>query len=171
MRWDANGQATELARPVGDTETLAYGIDNRGDIAGGGVGGLYDPSQVLEWDPSGQVRVVTTDPFEVKGSAINDLGVIVGDNQRQATAWYPGGRTVALRSPYPGRDDFIYASAVNDLGFAVGRDIHQAEIPVRWSPDGNATVLPGLGLPVTCRAGRSAGEHAVPATASAQVLD
>ncbi len=149
VRWDVTGTVAPLAVPTGDNETFAYDINSRGDIIGDGIDSQSQQYQVLEWDPSGQVRVVATDTSPVTGQSINDLGVSVGEDQNNATAWYPDGRKIALANPFPPNTDFPTASAINDRDVAVGCGVFMSRFAMRWSPDGSATILPGLGYPGT----------------------
>lgn len=151
VRWDANGTMSVLLPPPGDTVVQAFGINNLGYIFGDGISSQGGQSQVLEWDPAGQVHVIANDTYPVVGSAINDVGVGLSWDQISATTWYPGGHPVALRSPYPNPEGTYspVANAINDRDVTVGRSVRYSSYAIRWSPDGSPTVLPGLGLQPT----------------------
>jgi uncharacterized membrane protein len=113
---------TVLGGPPG-SETLAYGINDRGQVVGYTVIDIGGPSRVqaTEWSGGAVINLAGIPGSEgSQGSAINDRGQVVGDSGffqgNVATVWSRRGATDL--GVLPGYQNSV-ASAINDAGKVV----------------------------------------------------
>lgn len=137
---------TNLAAVSGVTITLAYAINNVGQIVGsGGTSGafIYDNGVVTEPPTLGGPNA--------SAFGLNDLGWVVGISQnsaQQSQAFiYKNGTTSPLKNLTPGLlNAASTAYAVNNSGAIVGiSNTTSGDVAVRWDPDGNVYALGGFG--------------------------
>lgn len=145
--WSRTGAITDL--PGGSVYGQASGINDFG-VAVGYVNGANLLSSPVRWSADG--KKVTTLPVPqgtVFGTAdaINDAGTILGNANlktgNQPLLWCPDGRITDLATPTV--DRYGHAYALNLFGTSVGYAVGQKyqTYPVRWSRDGQVTVLSG----------------------------
>jgi probable HAF family extracellular repeat protein len=140
--WE-EGTMTPL-RPLGGPFSYAYGINNRGQVAGLSTtaSGEY---HAVTWTPEGQITDLGMLPGDNFGraNAINDRGQIVGWSSGETTRAFVWEKGVMSDL---GTLNGSYSAAVdiNKHGLIVGTgDDNGTRLPVMWSRDG-VTALPLL---------------------------
>ncbi len=144
VRWDPDGRITELAVPAGASLTSSYGIDNAGYIVGSAFDQTNLQSYAVEWHPDGSVHELAGGQQDIQATAINDVRVAVGNNERSdggldGTIWYPDGRSSVIAPPGGGPYVF-YPTGINDRGFVTGNAVDSGG-PALVSPDGRIVYL------------------------------
>lgn len=153
---------TALPPLAGDTDSIAVGVNNGGDVVGNSMGAT---NTGVVWDRHGNATMILPLPGDVDSFAqeINNGGDVVGYSRNRtppcgagdtAVKWDRHGVTTTLR-PLPG-DLEARANGINSQGVAVGislsprrPDCTAAFTAVRWDTQGNPTALvsPSAALP------------------------
>lgn len=130
FKWSA-ATGDELLRPHADRRTLAYGINNNGEVAGS-IQLLPDGiTHAVRFEADGgATRLFPGDRSRSYAKAINQLGHVAGTRMNlkkgrpQAFVWTPqtGGVDIDDR---PLRTDTSNAMAINDAGQVVGYMMHE----------------------------------------------
>jgi probable HAF family extracellular repeat protein len=124
----SGGNIMDLGGLPGSTGSVAYGINNAGQIVGASYFGVFNQVSVAtEWSDGNIIDLGGEDSIAY---AINNLGEVVGQNGNYAVAW-SGGSMVVLGAGA--------AYAINDLGQIVGESDGSA---TEWS-EGTITDLGG----------------------------
>jgi len=119
-----NGQITPLPGLPGATDTIAFALNNHGQVVGRStVPGA--PNHPVLWD-QGVIQMLDELPGDNKGAAlgINDHGQVVGYSASTATGirtaviWYKG--TLSQLPSLPGGGGFDEALGINEKGQIVG---------------------------------------------------
>ena len=145
--WSRTGKVTVLP---GADQSIAQGVNNCGEAAGGD--GDFTTSWPATWSRSGVETKLALPAGGTFGQAtvVNDSGVVGGQVYvtglaYEPTLWRPDGQVVSLQTP--GEFNSGAVNGINASGVTVGNvavDLPTApEDPVRWAPDGTATLLGG----------------------------
>ncbi|UZN04218.1 hypothetical protein [Cellulomonas sp. S1-8] len=119
-----DGTLTELPLPDGMSSSVAYTVNERGDVLGKVDGeGAPPGGRAVVWDRGTTVRYLGTDG--VRANDMNGSGVVVGSLEREPqgvsdAAVIDRRGVTPLRTP---RGMASEARAVNDLGIAVGYEM------------------------------------------------
>ena len=158
-----SGTPTALQPLLGDSDSFAMEINNRGEVAGRSVGAV---TTAVVWDRSGNPTMLMPleGDFSALAEGINNRGEVAGVSRSgqgacpdvgfdTAVVWNRHGVPTAL-PPLPG-DLESRAFAINENGVVIGTSLGTRGVnvptaceaiftPVKWDRNGNATKLPAL---------------------------
>lgn len=156
--WPASGGVVDIAPPLWQGSGIATGVNNKRQVVGvlgirrsTPLSGFPTPCGACGfiWDRERGLRRLPIPSRQLRPSAINDVGQIVGsiarDGESHAFRWQPGTTLVDLGT-LGGRTS--NASAINNLGVVVGSSLTDANDefhPFVWEPQRG---MVDLGIPV-----------------------
>src|SRR2546430_2070318 len=171
--WE-NGAVTDLGTLPGDDYSVAYAINDAGQVVGASCGGTCEWFRAFLWQNGTMTDLVSLGGCWGEAHGINDHGQAVGSGMMPNQSGRAALWTVSTKPPppYPIRDigappgDVIsWGTAINDAGHVAGHSIGSDSgiwvIRVFLWNNGTFQVLPGLGGTETFALGINAADDVV----------